>query len=50
MSACLMQSIIYAGQVMRDENTLADYKVPPVSLCLLPGNCSWLPGLNLVAQ
>ena len=36
MSACVMQSIIYAGQVMRDEDTLADYKVPPVSLCSLP--------------
>ena len=35
MSACFMQSIIYAGQVMRDEDTLADYKVPPVSLCSL---------------
>lgn len=28
---CVMQTLIYAGQVMKDEDSLKDYGVPPVS-------------------
>ena len=29
-----LQSLIYAGEVMKDGHNLADYGVPPVTLCL----------------
>lgn len=39
---CPVQSLIYAGQIMEDDNQLQDYKVPPVSNCAscLPVNAA----------